>query len=497
MDKLRTVLEHQITPNSFSKVKLIEISDCAKLVTIFPSHLVRNFQNLETLKVKNCNSVEEIFDHRELQDEKTHANVGGISCHLRYLNLQGLPKLKYIWSGDPKGVFKLVQDLQSVEVEECKNLNYIFSAPVAKCLLQLEKLEIISCGVTKIVSEDEGSSGVVRFHFPQLKHIKLKSLPKIKSFYPEVMFTLECSMLKELDIDVFDICNEILLSPVEKVIVPKLESLCLGAKTTTILYLNDQFQDLFRTLKILRVCDCSSLRSLVHTSYSSTLFRNLHTLEIESCDGLINLVTFSTLKSTLVRLQNLSIRNCEKIEEIISSTGHQVQHVEDDEIAFNQLESLKLFCLPNLKCFSREKCTLKFPSLKEVIVVACPKLEVFSSGILVAPLLCGVIQNKYLEGEKRWEGDLSNTVKGMFIDMQEEMAKGFPNIIKHPLHKKHELLLARGTHGCDGCGEYRDGWSYFCGRCEFDLDPGCALEDSNKTTNESGNEQVEESNIRR
>lgn len=58
----------------------------------------------------------------------------------------------------------------------------------------------------------------------------------------------------------------------------------------------------------------------------------------------------------------------------------------------------------------------------------------------------------------------------------EEMAKGWPEKVKHELHPDHELKLRRCTgFGCDGCKEMGHGWSYQCKECDFDLHPKCAL----------------------
>lgn len=58
----------------------------------------------------------------------------------------------------------------------------------------------------------------------------------------------------------------------------------------------------------------------------------------------------------------------------------------------------------------------------------------------------------------------------------DEMAKGWPQKLKHELHDEHELvLLRRGTYRCDGCDEMGSSWSYRCDECDFDLHPKCAL----------------------
>nr|CAB3495662.1 unnamed protein product [Digitaria exilis] len=63
----------------------------------------------------------------------------------------------------------------------------------------------------------------------------------------------------------------------------------------------------------------------------------------------------------------------------------------------------------------------------------------------------------------------------------DEMAKGWPEKLKHELHEEHELVLLRlGTYRCNGCREMGSTWSYRCGECDFDLHPKCALAEKGK-----------------
>ncbi|KAF8408256.1 hypothetical protein HHK36_007405 [Tetracentron sinense] len=60
-----------------------------------------------------------------------------------------------------------------------------------------------------------------------------------------------------------------------------------------------------------------------------------------------------------------------------------------------------------------------------------------------------------------------------------EMAKGWPEKVKHALHEEHELVLTRRrSYTCDGCEEGGNGWSFYCEECDFDLHPKCALEEN-------------------
>ncbi|XVE92416.1 hypothetical protein REPUB_Repub01dG0095100 [Reevesia pubescens] len=63
-----------------------------------------------------------------------------------------------------------------------------------------------------------------------------------------------------------------------------------------------------------------------------------------------------------------------------------------------------------------------------------------------------------------------------------EMAKGWPEKLKHQLHEEHELVLTRrSSYNCDGCNEEGQVWSFYCDECDFDLHPKCALEQDKET----------------
>ncbi|XP_034688877.1 probable nucleoredoxin 1 [Vitis riparia] len=67
----------------------------------------------------------------------------------------------------------------------------------------------------------------------------------------------------------------------------------------------------------------------------------------------------------------------------------------------------------------------------------------------------------------------------------EEMAKGWPEKMKHALHEEHELVLTkRRVYGCDGCEKQGHLWSFYCEECDFDLHPKCALEEDKGSKDE-------------
>ncbi|KAG0471034.1 hypothetical protein HPP92_015580 [Vanilla planifolia] len=61
------------------------------------------------------------------------------------------------------------------------------------------------------------------------------------------------------------------------------------------------------------------------------------------------------------------------------------------------------------------------------------------------------------------------------VDSEEENeVEAWPKKIKHKLHKQ-VLVKAERCYVFDACGVVRDGWSYFCEKCDFDLHPGCVF----------------------
>ncbi|KAJ9708916.1 hypothetical protein PVL29_000757 [Vitis rotundifolia] len=63
----------------------------------------------------------------------------------------------------------------------------------------------------------------------------------------------------------------------------------------------------------------------------------------------------------------------------------------------------------------------------------------------------------------------------------EEMAKGWPEKVKHALHEQHELVLTmRRMYICNGCEKEGHLRSFYCAECDFDLHPKCALEEDKR-----------------
>jgi hypothetical protein len=175
MDDLKILWHTPMAVDSFYKLKRIDVRFCENLVNVFQSDTLTRFQSLETLFVRNCGSLEEVFELQGLNVTKTFD----------------------VWSKGPKQIFSF-QNLQRVRVWRCTSLKSLFPASVATCLTQLEQLFIGLCDeLEEIVAGVEVTQPIVKFVFPKVTALYLVELPRLKWFYRGV-HTLEWPELKDM-----------------------------------------------------------------------------------------------------------------------------------------------------------------------------------------------------------------------------------------------------------------------------------------------------------
>ncbi|XP_031247968.1 uncharacterized protein LOC116105696 [Pistacia vera] len=403
LDNMKLIWHNQLYGDSFSKLKEVRVEFCEKLMTIVPSNSTK----------------------------------GLLTFH----------------------------NLETLTIKNCWNMKILFPVSIATGLLQLKKLWISSCGLGEIVAKEE-VDGTPRFLFPQLTHLKLDSLPKLKHFYLE-LHTIEWPMLKqlfvynceELKVHASDGESQPALFSFEKVI-PNLEQLGLNADNIASRCLDRIPARSFKKLKFLRLVKCDNesiafwfgvLQKLnqpetlylsagtfqeldyqVDTSLqnlqtlglqrchrlkylmpsSTTSFKNIKNLEVHNCNGLAYILACSAAR-TLAHLTKIKIEECKLVTEVIAS---EVETTEE-EIVFSQLKILEFHSLASLTSFCSANYAFEFPCLEQVIVSQCPNLKIFSQGGLNTPKLKRVQLTEKINGEYLWNDDLNSTIHHMFTNM--------------------------------------------------------------------------------
>ncbi|KAL4378818.1 hypothetical protein GQ457_02G035720 [Hibiscus cannabinus] len=439
--KCRKIWRDKPTMNSFYELTFLWVEDCERLLNILPLNMVERLDKLETLVVQECKSVEEIIgpdDDHVLNSNESHTVTSAelieiesttkfVFPKIRELNLQTLPKLKGFYSKLHTTEWPWLEKLQ---VWECGKIQTFAGEYINFGETQAESQPLISVQqplfwVTEetfpileelYLCENDNMEEIwhgahQKQYFCKLRILFLSNPPSVNipNCFIHSLPNLELLHVYEAAFNEL-LPSEGLMDQDEHAgaLVQLKELKLLELPVLTYLWKKEfSLSEVFCKLEILKVRGCGKLKSLVASSVS---FKHLTTLKVSRCHGLKHLVTFTTAKS-LEQLTRMSVTDCKMLEEIIASTPDEVT----DVIVFSQLKSLKLDSLPTLSRFCSGNYTLVFPSLEEVIIKRCPKMEFFTKGKLSTPMLHG-LQSAKGEYIGRWEDDLNAVVQQLFVE---------------------------------------------------------------------------------
>ena len=160
------------------------MDECGSSSTAIPTDKLHLLKELETIEVKGCESVKQVFDLEGLSadDRLLH--------QLRELRLINLPKLTHLCNKNPQGILDF-KYLWSLKLENCGSLKYAFTQSTVLCLSKLKKLELKSCKMMEgLIEAAAGSDNYIVF--PELQSVALEDLPKFLS--------LECPSVTNISI---------------------------------------------------------------------------------------------------------------------------------------------------------------------------------------------------------------------------------------------------------------------------------------------------------
>ncbi|XP_052297132.1 uncharacterized protein LOC107178241 [Citrus sinensis] len=407
----------------FNELKLLKLYDLPRLKSFCLKNYALEFPSLEEVSITHCLNMK-TFSQGILSTPKLH-EVRVVFLE-KSLKLSHFTRLREIWHNQALSV-GCISNLQELVVDDCMNMSSAIPANLLRYLNKLEDLVVSNCdSLEEVLHLEELNAGVAYLkNFLSICYLKLIDLPKLKRLCNFTENIIELPKLLTLTI-VNCATMETFLSnstsvlhmtahhkqPLfdEKVGFPRLGWLKLSRLPNVLCLWNENFKSnkVLPQLNTLKISECSKLQKLGPSLWH---LENLGILEVSKCDGLVNLSTLSTSKS-IVNLQSMKIADCKTIAEIIQS---QVGEEAKDCIVFGKLEYLGLDCLPSLTSFYSGNYTLEFPSLKQVLVRQCPKMKIFSQGIIGTPTLNKVKLTEKEEG--CWEGNLNDTIHKLFNEM--------------------------------------------------------------------------------
>ncbi|KAA8524650.1 hypothetical protein F0562_011073 [Nyssa sinensis] len=307
---------------TFPQLKTLELRDLPNLKSFCSSRFKKKDE--ETTKDKDILQAQPFFNHKDAFPSLESFTIGRLGS------------IKEIWDNQSKSF----NQLRRLDVNDCKNLRNVFPPSIVKNLEHLQEVEINEClkmeeivttGETTRRSGQEGEPNDEIITFPQLKTLKLRRLPNLKSFYSSRFKKEDKETTKDKDI--------LQAQPFfnHKVAFPSLECFTIGRL--------DSIKDIWGN--------------------QSESFNQLRWLGVFYCDNLGSVFSPSIVKN-LVHLQEVQISECPNMEGIVAigeTTRRNGQDGEpnDEIITFPQLKTLELRDLPNLKSF----CSSRFKKKDE------------------------------------------------------------------------------------------------------------------------------------
>ncbi|CAI9270372.1 unnamed protein product [Lactuca saligna] len=355
MENLKEIWPWELNRDEKVKLKEIEVNNCHNLVNLFSCNPMSLLYHLEELKVKNCGSIEPLFNI-DLDCNGAIGEEDKISS-LRSIKVVNLGNLRVVWR--IKGAYNsrpLVYGFQAVEsisIETCERFRNVFTPSTTSFDLRaLMEMNIRDSGENKqnnelvesnqvqeqtdILSEEETlqvTTSCISNVFPSCLMHSFHNLHKLKlEKYGgvEVVFEIESPTTSEL------VTTHHNQQP--PIILPNLQEL----------YVSDMDN-------MSHVWKCSNWNKFITLpkQQSESPFHNLTNISIYNCKSIKYL--FSPLMAKfLSNLKKVEIELCYGIEEVVSNKDDKDEEMNTSTrtstILFPQLDSLIIRYMKNLKC---------------------------------------------------------------------------------------------------------------------------------------------------
>ncbi|XP_059598504.1 probable disease resistance protein At4g27220 isoform X2 [Vitis vinifera] len=389
LDNVKKIWHNQIPQDSFSKLEVVKVASCGELLNIFPSCVLKRSQSLRLMEVVDCSLLEEVFD---VEGTNVNVNVkeGVTVTQLSQLILRLLPKVEKIWNKDPHGILNF-QNLKSIFIDKCQSLKNLFPASLVKDLVQLEKLELRSCGIEEIVAKDNEAETAAKFVFPKVTSLILVNLHQLRSFYPGA-HTSQWPLLKELIVRACDKVNVFAsetptfqrrhhegsfdmpsLQPLfllQQVALPYLEELILNDNGNTEIWQEQFPMDSFPRLRYLKVYGYIDILVVI-PSFMLQRSHNLEKLNVRRCSSVKEIFQLEGLDEEnqaqrLGRLREIWLRDLPALTHLWKENSKSI-------LDLQSLESLEVWNCDSL--ISLVPCSVSFQNLDTLDVWSCSNLR--------------------------------------------------------------------------------------------------------------------------
>ncbi|MED6133978.1 hypothetical protein PIB30_033205 [Stylosanthes scabra] len=372
------------SPICFSNLTHLILSKCDSMIYLFTSATAKSLTQLKEMKISYCKSMQWIVSN---EGEEAIHDDEIVFKQLQELRLEFLKNLRTFYNG---GFTLSFPSLEELKVFGCNRMGTFCESTVNTSKLSAVVYDGIFGKSTPLEVDlnftfrNTYKIEVAKF-LRKVKELKLSEKPSIHGIWDcSFQVPSHCFIrLKILFVEKCEFTSVVIPSHILSLLC-KLEELVVRQcdSVKAIFEVRHEAEDtqinsLRSSLKKLTIEQLPNLEHIWDSDPTQQIscFHSFQEVYVHGCNSLEYLFPAS-MAENLIKLEKLEVTNCDKLVEIVAKDEAAVEG-DPKEFALKSMTSIKLWNLPELKCFYPASHKLECPKLEEVHLFHCDKLKTF------------------------------------------------------------------------------------------------------------------------